>query len=70
DLTDGARYLINPGSTGQPRDRDWRAAFAILDESKRQIEFYRAPYELALTQKKMAQAGLPQFLIDRLSVGR
>ncbi|MGH9377030.1 MAG: metallophosphoesterase family protein, partial [Terriglobia bacterium] len=70
DLRDGARYLINPGSTGQPRDRDWRAAFAILDESKRQIEFYRAPYELALTQKKMAQAGLPQFLIDRLSVGR
>lgn len=70
DLKDRTRYLINPGSIGQPRDGDWRAAFAILGESKRQIEFYRAPYNVGITQRKMASAGLPDFLIQRLSVGR
>lgn|SRR5487761_170818 len=70
DLKDRTRYLINPGSVGQPRDGDWRAAFAILDEAKRRIEFYRAPYEFAITQRKMALAGLPEFLIQRLRVGR
>lgn len=65
-----ARYLINPGSIGQPRDRDWRAAFAVLDDGKQQVEYYRCPYNLELTQNKMRQAGLPPFLIDRLSVGR
>ncbi len=69
-LKDSTRYLINPGSVGQPRDRDWRAAFVILDDCKRQVEFYRSPYDLALTQKKMIRAELPQFLVDRLSVGR
>jgi len=70
DLKDRTRYLINPGSVGQPRDGDWRAAFAILDESKRRVDFYRAPYDLASTQRKMSQAGLPEFLIQRLRVGR
>lgn len=67
---DGARYLINPGSVGQPRDGDWRAGFAIVDEDQRLVEYYRTPYELPVTQAKMHEAGLPQPLIRRLELGR
>lgn len=70
ELEDGGRYLINPGSIGQPRDSDWRAAFAIVDADKHQVEYYRAPYDLARTQEKMRQAGLPEPLIKRLQYGR
>ena len=69
-LEDGAHYLINPGSVGQSRDGDWRAAFAVLDEEQRQVEYYRAPYELPITQAKMRKAGLPDPLIRRLELGR
>ena len=69
-LKEGARYLINPGSTGQPRDGDWRAAFAILDQDHRQVEYCRIGYNLAFTQTKMMQAGLPEPLIRRLELGR
>ena len=69
-LEDEARYLINPGSVGQPRDSDWRAAFAILDEEERQVEYYRTPYDLPATQEKMQKAGLPEPLIRRLELGR
>ena len=69
-LEDGARYLINPGSVGQPRDGDWRAAFAILDDEKRHVEYFRTPYDLAKTQEKMQKAGLPEPLIKRLELGR
>jgi len=69
-LEDGSRYLINPGSVGQPRDGDWRAAFAIFDESKRKVEYYRTPYDLSKTQEKMQKAGLPEPLILRLAIGR
>jgi len=69
-LEDGFRYLINPGSVGQPRDGDWRAAFVILDESNREVEYYRTPYDLSKTQEKMQKAGLPEPLILRLAIGR
>ena len=69
-LEDGFRYLINPGSVGQPRDGDWRAAFAIFDESKRKVEYYRTPDDLSKTQEKMQKAGLPEPLILRLAIGR
>jgi predicted phosphodiesterase len=69
-LENGARYLVNPGSIGQPRDGDSRAAFAILDAGKRQVEFYRIKYDLAKTQGKMAKAGLPEPLSHRLALGR
>lgn len=69
-LEEGGRYLVNPGSVGQPRDGDWRAAFAILDEEQRLVEFYRTPYELPKTQQKMHKAGLPEPLIRRLEFGR
>ena len=69
-LEDGGRYLINPGSVGQPRDGDWRAAFAIIDEGKREVEYFRTPYDLPKTQGKMVKAGLPEPLIRRLELGR
>jgi predicted phosphodiesterase len=68
-LEDGARYLVNPGSVGQPRDGDWRAAFAIYDEDH-QVEYYRTSSDLPTTQRKMAKAELPQPLIRRLEYGR
>jgi predicted phosphodiesterase len=68
-LQTGTRYLVNPGSIGQPRDGDWRAGFAILDAEKRRVDYYRTPYNLELTQKKMRGAGLPEPLARRLELG-
>ena len=68
-LQENARYLINPGSIGQPRDGDGRAAFAILDTDKKQVDFYRTPYDMAATQEKMRKAELPEPLVARLEVG-
>lgn len=69
-LEKDSHYLINPGSVGQPRDGDWRAAFAILDVEERIVEYYRIPYEVAKTQEKMEKARLPMPLIRRLELGR
>ena len=69
-VENGGRYLINPGSVGQPRDGDWRAAFAIYDDQSREIEYYRTAYDLPATQKKMGKANLPEPLIRRLEYGR
>jgi diadenosine tetraphosphatase ApaH/serine/threonine PP2A family protein phosphatase len=65
----GARYLINPGSVGQPRDGDWRAAFALYDDEQRIVEFHRVPYDVAAAQKRIVQAGLPDRLAKRLGSG-
>jgi diadenosine tetraphosphatase ApaH/serine/threonine PP2A family protein phosphatase len=77
NLTDGqtlplrdGRWIINPGSVGQPRDRDPRAAYAILDDAAGTVTAYRVAYDIAATQEKMAEAGLPTPLITRLSQGR
>jgi predicted phosphodiesterase len=64
------RYLINPGSVGQPRDGDWRAAFAIFDSEKWVVTFYRAPYNLKSAQDRIFAANLPQRLATRLAAGR
>lgn len=69
-LEDGGRYLINPGSVGQPRDGDWRVGFAIVDRDSRTLEYYRVKYDLAETQRKMRAAGLPEPLIRRLELGK
>jgi predicted phosphodiesterase len=69
-LENQGRYLVNPGSVGQPRDGDWRAAFAILDSGEHTVEYFRTPYDLPMTQKKMRKAGLPGMLIQRLEHGR
>jgi diadenosine tetraphosphatase ApaH/serine/threonine PP2A family protein phosphatase len=69
-LENGGRYLVNPGSVGQPRDGDPRAAYAIVDTKRRQVEMYRVAYPIEITQEKMLQAGLPEILARRLSSGR
>jgi diadenosine tetraphosphatase ApaH/serine/threonine PP2A family protein phosphatase len=63
-------YLVNPGSVGQPRDGDPRAAYAIYDTATRQVRYCRAAYDIAGAQKKIHEAGLPPILADRLTVGR
>jgi len=65
-----ARYLINPGSIGQPRDGDPRAAFLLYDADESFITFHRVPYKIADAQKKILAAGLPDRLAERLSEGR
>jgi len=64
-----ARYIINPGSVGQPRDRDPRAAYALLDTDRGTITAHRVAYDIATTQRQMALANLPEVLIGRLAVG-
>jgi predicted phosphodiesterase len=66
----GSKYLINPGSVGQPRDGDPRAAYAIVDTTQRLVELYRVRYAVAQTQAKIIKAGLPEVLAQRLAVGR
>jgi len=63
------RLLINPGSVGQPRDGDNRAAFAILDDEARTLEYRRVIYPIEVTQKRMQETGLPIRLIARLTYG-
>jgi len=69
-LRNGCKYLINPGSVGQPRDGDPRAAYAIVDTSERRVELFRAPYNVEDAQAKVVKAGLPDVLAQRLAVGR
>ena len=70
EAPEARRYLINPGSVGQPRDGDPRASFAIVDTGRQRVSFRRVPYDMAATQRKIRQAGLPEFLAARLEVGR
>jgi len=69
-LRDGVRYLLNPGSVGQPRDGDWRPAFAIYDDAQGTVTFYRVPYDVRLAQMRILRAGLPDRLATRLRDGR
>jgi diadenosine tetraphosphatase ApaH/serine/threonine PP2A family protein phosphatase len=70
DVPVGTRHLINPGSVGQPRDHDWRAAFAIYDDVAECVTFYRVPYDMASEQKAIRAARLPERLATRLSAGK
>jgi diadenosine tetraphosphatase ApaH/serine/threonine PP2A family protein phosphatase len=69
DLSDDTRYFINPGSVGQPRDQDPRAAYAVLDTDASTIRFNRIEYDIAKTQRQMHAVGLPTALIRRLEFG-
>ena len=64
------RYLVNPGSVGQPRDGDWRAAYAIFDDRTRTVTFHREPYDVGLAQGRILLADLPERLAKRLDEGR
>ncbi len=69
DLEPEARYLINPGSVGQPRDRDPRAGYAIFNSDSRRVYLYRVPYRVSSARRRIIQAGLPPVLGDRLLHG-
>jgi diadenosine tetraphosphatase ApaH/serine/threonine PP2A family protein phosphatase len=68
DLLTG-RYMINPGSVGQPRDRDPRSAYVVLDTDRGTVTGHRVEYDVAATQRQMAMANLPEVLIARLAHG-
>ncbi len=63
------RTILNPGSVGQPRDRDPRAAYAILDTDEYSCEFHRTAYDIEAVQARMRLAALPERHIQRLSAG-
>ncbi|MHB1133212.1 MAG: metallophosphoesterase family protein [Chloroflexota bacterium] len=63
------RLIVNPGSVGQPRDGDPRAAYAVVDLAARTLVFKRVAYDVAATQEKMRRAGLPERLAARLTFG-
>ena len=69
ELENDASYLINPGSVGQPRDGDPRAAYAVYQPEARLVTLFRTEYNVAATQKKILQAGLPELLATRLEAG-
>jgi len=68
-LTPGERFIINPGSVGQPRDGDPRASYMFIEPEKGIIEYRRVDYPVEKTQAKMKEVGLPPRLIARLSFG-
>lgn len=70
ELDPRRRYLLNPGSVGQPRDGDPRASFAILDLDRQQIAFRRVSYDIEATAREIVRVGLPPRLASRLSRGR
>jgi len=72
-LDSGKRHLINPGSIGQPRDGDWRAAFAYYEsggDAPAKLTFYRVPYDVESAQQRIFAANLPERLGLRLKLGR
>lgn len=64
------RYLVNPGSVGQPRDGDPRSSVAIMDDEEKTISIRRISYDVQKAQSKIRQAHLPEFFADRLALGR
>lgn len=63
------RYLINPGSVGQPRDGDWRASFVLWDLERNHLELKRVEYPVQRTQEKLLQRDWPHYLAQRLAKG-
>jgi len=66
---DGVRALLNPGSVGQPRDGDPRAAYLMLDLDEQHASFHRVEYDVERTQREIRDAGLPELLAARLTLG-
>jgi diadenosine tetraphosphatase ApaH/serine/threonine PP2A family protein phosphatase len=65
-----SHLVLNPGSVGQPRDGDKRASYGLLDTDARTFTLHRVDYDIAGTQKLMEEADLPNWLIERLAIGR
>ncbi len=70
ELDPDCAYLINPGSVGQPRDADPRAAYVLYDPEDKYIVYRRTPYDISAAQEKIHNAELPGVLAERLSLGR
>ncbi|MCW5982373.1 MAG: metallophosphoesterase family protein [Bryobacteraceae bacterium] len=68
-LSENEASLINPGSVGQPRDGDPRAAYCIYSPEERMVTLFRVPYDVRAAQRKIVEAGLPEVLAQRLGVG-
>jgi diadenosine tetraphosphatase ApaH/serine/threonine PP2A family protein phosphatase len=68
-LTLPGRAIVNPGSVGQPRDRDPRASFAVYDTESNIWDYRRAAYDIPAVQERMLKAGLPERHIHRLAAG-
>lgn len=68
-LKDGEKYLINPGSVGQPRDNNPDTAFAVFDSDAKTVTMFRVPYDKDSAAKKIMDAGLPDFFAQRLIIG-
>lgn len=68
-LEEGKRYLLNPGSIGQPRDRDPRASFLTYDSESKIVRWQRLDYPISKAQERIVKSGLPKVLADRLSLG-
>jgi diadenosine tetraphosphatase ApaH/serine/threonine PP2A family protein phosphatase len=69
-VAEGERHLLNPGSVGQPRDGDPRAAYALVDTDTREITIYRLEYPISKAQARILEEGLPEVLAQRLALGR
>lgn len=68
-LEGSARYLVNPGAVGQPRDGNEQAAFAIYDDQTQEVLLQRVPYDIERTMQQMRDAGLPDSMWTRLRLG-
>ncbi|HOJ92783.1 MAG TPA: metallophosphoesterase family protein [Dictyoglomaceae bacterium] len=69
-IEEGYKYLINPGSVGQPRDGNWKASFGIFDTQKKVLQVKRVEYDVVSIQRKMQLLGFPSHLWERLQYGR
>jgi predicted phosphodiesterase len=69
ELNPDSTYLINPGSVGQPRDNDPRAAYAVYEPDQRLVTYCRVDYDIRRAQRKIVAAGLPEVLARRLEIG-
>jgi diadenosine tetraphosphatase ApaH/serine/threonine PP2A family protein phosphatase len=69
-LDNNRKYVINVGSVGQPRDSNPDACYLVYEKETRDIQYRRVAYDIKRVQKKMARQKLPQYLIDRIAIGR
>jgi diadenosine tetraphosphatase ApaH/serine/threonine PP2A family protein phosphatase len=69
DLAGDGRWILNPGSVGQPRDGDPRAAYLVLDLDANRADYRRVEYPVARTQEEIRERGLPEPLAERLAQG-
>lgn len=69
ELEPDSMYMINPGSVGQPRDRDARAAYVLYDDQARTVTYRRVQYPVQVTAREINAAGLPDVLGFRLMIG-